>query len=1002
MKRITFFSGLCLFFAWNASLLGVTAEQAQREILVYVRTDTTIIVPPPSISATLSQTTINYQPLRDTLEHYPVELIEKSDPNFNRADTIAYDSAGRPIQLLDLYRLFRIRLVPSGNLCALKQALDSVRGEVIFSEINGIGQFLAVEPEDDLFPRQWGLKNTGQAGGTYGEDIKATEAWDIFQGSSNVKIGIIDTGIDSIHPDLSGRTQGAEAYTPSYPVYWHGTHVAGIAAASANNFVNGRYRGVAGVDWNAKIIAKNISTFDGPTIYSKIVAAVNQGANVLNHSWGFPGSLPECQYPYQPYCASYAFALAYRQNRVSVAAMGNSGFEETFYPAGLGPGIIAVGALQNDGNYSTFSTRGNHIDVSAPGGISASTGTDDRDVLSTVPKNTGTVSDGVEYSYASLGGTSMAAPFVTGLASLLKGFKPNLSNDDIENIIKLSADDRGPQPYGLPPGWDKFTGYGRINARRALELLQTPYVFLQQTATGGTVAARDTNLQLVTFGAGLQDGRIVVFDRYEIRKTVSFPITFYTGQSPLSSSTYPWPAAWGRGVSSIGRPPAGPDFDIPYCEVVPGTLTPTGCQLKTFVYWAKYYLTTEEPINRWLPVDTTQAVMAYSVLGEPVLSSPAASLTYPELAYICSPDSGCRWRVKGVRLNFSETNTIEEGMEVERKDATNNYWGTFVQLPPNATTWTDEENLKGSETYTYRIKVFTRNQAVSSNEMTVKIPPKPPVGVHASIVWVEQCGGENFSPLGGGGEVDAVDGGGEEPNLPPGCETVPTNKVILSWSAPSTQNLAVPIVRYRVDAFWKQNRTVTCPCPSCGPLTQLWETFEQSDETSAIYTRDTLCLQHTDTAYNFYLKAFDTAGDSSLVWVRQACPPDSQLVVARTQAQSGSTCVTQCCNVPAPRIVSTGSNIPEEFTLEQNFPNPFNPTSTIRYALPLATKVELKIYNILGQVVRKLVDEEKPAGLHQAVWDGKDEEGRSVSTGIYLYQIRAGDFVQTKKMQLRK
>lgn len=94
--------------------------------------------------------------------------------------------------------------------------------------------------------------------------------------------------------------------------------------------------------------------------------------------------------------------------------------------------------------------------------------------------------------------------------------------------------------------------------------------------------------------------------------------------------------------------------------------------------------------------------------------------------------------------------------------------------------------------------------------------------------------------------------------------------------------------------------------------------------------------------------------------------------------------------------------LPSKIDLVGNYPNPFNPTTTIQYALPKGSKVELKIYNILGQVVRKLVDEEKPAGFHQTIWDGRDETGRPVSTGIYLYQIRAGDFVQTKKMQLVK
>jgi|GEM_PF-3044355 len=104
---------------------------------------------------------------------------------------------------------------------------------------------------------------------------------------------------------------------------------------------------------------------------------------------------------------------------------------------------------------------------------------------------------------------------------------------------------------------------------------------------------------------------------------------------------------------------------------------------------------------------------------------------------------------------------------------------------------------------------------------------------------------------------------------------------------------------------------------------------------------------------------------------------------------------------PGEKVVARPS-IPTHFDLGQNYPNPFNPTATIQYALPVPARVELKIFNILGQVVRTLVDEEKPVGYHQVVWDGKDQTGQAVSSGIYLYQIKAGDFVETKKMQLVK
>ena len=93
---------------------------------------------------------------------------------------------------------------------------------------------------------------------------------------------------------------------------------------------------------------------------------------------------------------------------------------------------------------------------------------------------------------------------------------------------------------------------------------------------------------------------------------------------------------------------------------------------------------------------------------------------------------------------------------------------------------------------------------------------------------------------------------------------------------------------------------------------------------------------------------------------------------------------------------------PKEFSVAQNYPNPFNPSTTIEYALPKDTWVRLTIYNILGRKVRTLVDEYELAGLRRIVWDSKDDEGREMASGIYFYQIKAGEFTQSKKMVIPK
>jgi flagellar hook assembly protein FlgD len=96
------------------------------------------------------------------------------------------------------------------------------------------------------------------------------------------------------------------------------------------------------------------------------------------------------------------------------------------------------------------------------------------------------------------------------------------------------------------------------------------------------------------------------------------------------------------------------------------------------------------------------------------------------------------------------------------------------------------------------------------------------------------------------------------------------------------------------------------------------------------------------------------------------------------------------------------TGIPEKFSLIQNFPNPFNPVTIISYQLPKNSSVELTVYNTVGQPIRTLVNSNQSAGTYQLQWDGKNDKGVNVSTGLYFYRIKAGSFVQMKKMMLIK
>ena len=98
--------------------------------------------------------------------------------------------------------------------------------------------------------------------------------------------------------------------------------------------------------------------------------------------------------------------------------------------------------------------------------------------------------------------------------------------------------------------------------------------------------------------------------------------------------------------------------------------------------------------------------------------------------------------------------------------------------------------------------------------------------------------------------------------------------------------------------------------------------------------------------------------------------------------------------------VASNPEGPHKMTLLQNYPNPFNPETTIAYELPKTTKVSISIYNMKGELIRILLDEERPTGAHSIVWDGKDTSARDVASGMYLYQMRAGSVTHERILTL--
>lgn len=335
----------------------------------------------------------------------------------------------RPLEVSPETGLMRVEVKPGQETQAINELL--ARGDVAYAtynyEIHALG-----DPNDPFYSSQWALKNAQD------HDIDAPEAWNLHTGGSSVTIAVIDTGVDLDHPDLQAKIVSGKDYVNNDNLAdddnGHGTHVAGIAAASGNNGI-----GIAGVNWGAKVMPlKVLNHIGNGSTYNLALAikyAANNGAKVINMSLG-----ASCGSGWPDVGDAVNYALG--KGVLLVAASGNNYSTPVMCPAAIN-GVMAVGATDSNDLRASYSTYGAALDVAAPG--------------------SGIYSTYYGGGYASLSGTSMATPHVAGLAALLWSFAPDMTYSEVETLIGQTADDLG------SVGWDQYYGHGRINAQRALE-----------------------------------------------------------------------------------------------------------------------------------------------------------------------------------------------------------------------------------------------------------------------------------------------------------------------------------------------------------------------------------------------------------------------------------------------------------------------------------------------------------------------------------------------------
>jgi subtilisin family serine protease len=400
------------------------------------------------------------------------------------------------------FRNVVVLTVPDGTDLAAMRDEYAALPNVAYAEIDRPYELFTA---DSLYGQQWHLHNTGQAhysvvryegdnndslvtdSGTPGADIQADSALSTPPSNSDtVVVAIIDSGVDMDHPELADRIwinyaeyqyNGKDSdhngyiddrygydFSASDTIIYaedadptdylgHGTHVAGIVAAEADNSI-----GVAGIT-PVNVVIMPLKVFPlavTSKIAQAIVYAADNEADVINMSLGSP-------FPSTALAETMAYAK--KKGLVICAATGNSGDNSEFYPAS-DTSAIAIGASNHDDEVTYFSTYGTQVDLIAPGQDVLSLRADSTDMYA--PNEAGLrIIDDIYYL---ADGTSMASPMVAGVAAYLRAISSGLDPDAVQDILEQTAQDiLDPYSEGdTLTGWDEYSGWGRVDLQAAM------------------------------------------------------------------------------------------------------------------------------------------------------------------------------------------------------------------------------------------------------------------------------------------------------------------------------------------------------------------------------------------------------------------------------------------------------------------------------------------------------------------------------------------------------
>ncbi|HMR41203.1 MAG TPA: S8 family serine peptidase, partial [Ignavibacteria bacterium] len=837
-------------------------------------------------------------------------------------------------------------------------------GEVEYAQPKYIQQ-VSFTPNDPSLGSQYFLNK-----------IQAPAGWDIQQGDTNVVIGIVDSGTDWDHPDLAanikinyndpinGIDDDNDGYVDNYrgwdlagadytnvvpdndPMIMgsnnaHGSHVSGDASAVTNNGT-----GVAGAGFKCKIMGIKCAADNdtrGPgglgliiTGYEGIKYGADMGCDIVNCSWGGGGGGP-----FEQDIITYA---TINKNTLVVCAAGNNSSSASFYP-GAFKYVINIASTTSSDTKSGFSNYGNNIDACAPGS----------GIYSTVYNN----------SYATYDGTSMASPITAGVCGIVKSNFPGYTAIQVGEKVRVTSDNID----AVNPSYAGKLGKGRINMLRALTVNSPSVRLLTHTVTDGNNNVPQPNdtiritgdfknyldpVNSVTASISTASGAVTIMNDASSLGAIptlgnasnaSSPFVVLINSNAAANTIVEFKISYSDGSYT--------DFEYLNVVVNPSYFNMNANNIETTInsrgnfgyndYFTnsqgvgfKYNNMTSILYEGGLICATSDQKVSDCVRGsdQAVQSADFTSIIpfqLTEPGVVSNQDGNARYNDDGAGIS-------KIGIEI------------------NFSSY--EFNSAGDEDYVimkYRIKNTTGSEITN---------------FYAGLFgdWDVGTGGaSNKADWDASNHLGYVWRADNNPGTYAGVALISASNSNY-WAIDNEQNIA-------------------------GNPWNIYDGFTNAEKYEALSSG--VGRQQAGGSNGRDVSNLIGSGPYSI-------PSNGEIVIAFAILAGDNLADLQANTVAARNkyntvlgITNFNSQIPEEYSLSQNYPNPFNPSTNIKFAISSPGFTSLKIYNMLGKEVSKLVSENLQAGSYEYNWDAS-----AFTSGVYFYKLESDGFAETKRMLL--